>query len=381
MKSTNRSVYLKPILLALLIHSSFIAHAQLSASMPYRVNKPDSLTSTLPLNENKEHSVVIAPTAKANIFDDEDDNKLQKTIALNISKSQERKQLMEYLKQLELGNTVAENQKNNKALYRFANLFARLKLYPLAMKCFFKTIQRENKKARQNSEKAADIDAVEPDELPINAKDDSLVNQQAQQVKKAKSKYTSYKRIVSTFNDNKPVVAYALLFHVKQPISGKPKVFVFSNTGHTFITLIKYNADSTYVSCSFGFYPKKEKILFATPWDPSSESEFKNDTGHQWDEVVGKFISKRSFENILKLTKKYNDLEYHLSNNNCTDFCLQAATLAGLNIKNTKAKWPLGYGNNPGVTGQSIMDGTYNNTDQQPDANLFKALNIDPVVK
>jgi hypothetical protein len=124
--------------------------------MPYRVNKPDSLTSTLPLNENKEHSVVVAPTAKANIFDDEDDNKLQKTIALNLSKSQERKQLMEYLKQLELGNTVAENQKNNKALYRFANLFARLKLYPLAMKCFFKTIQRENKKARQNSEKAAD---------------------------------------------------------------------------------------------------------------------------------------------------------------------------------------------------------------------------------
>jgi hypothetical protein len=378
MKVPGRSVYFKPILLALLIHSSFIAHAQLSASMSYRPVKTDTLTRIIPTETKEQATNYTAPATS--IFDDEDDNSLQKTIALNLSKSQERKQLMSYLKQLELGNTVAENQKNNKALYRFANLFARLKLYPLAMKCFFKTIQRANKKAKQNGYNTADFnDDTEPVTLPINAKDDSLLNLQAIKLKTPKSKYTNYKHIASTFNDNKPTIAYALLFHVKQPISGKPKVFVFSNTGHTFITLIKYNADSTYVSCSFGFYPKNEKILFATPWDPSSDSQFKEDGGHQWDEVVGKFISKKSFEKILTLTKKYDDLDYHLSNNNCTDFCLQAASLAGLNISNTKAKWPLGYGSNPGTTGQSLMDGTYNNTDQQPDANLFRSLNIIPV--
>jgi hypothetical protein len=381
MKSSDRSVYFKLILTALLLSGGFKAHAQLSASMPYHPDKADT-TQTTPFTDNREHTVATIPAKTFSIFDDDDDNSLQKTISLNLSKSQERKQLMGYLKQLELGNSIAENQKNNKALYRFANLFARLKLYPLAMKCFFKTIDRENKKAKKNADKLADNDDddVNPGELAINAKDDSLLSIQAEK-SKTKSKYTNYKRISNTFNDGKPAIAYALLFHVKQPISGKPKVFVFSNTGHTFITLIKYNADSTYVSCSFGFYPKNEKILFATPWDPSSASQFKNDAGHKWDEVIGKFISKRSFEKILTLTKKYGDLEYHLSNNNCTDFCLQAATLAGLSIPETKAKWPLGYGSNPGTTGQSLMDGKYNNTDSQPSANIFKSLNITPAEK
>jgi hypothetical protein len=381
MKSADRSVYFKLMLLALLISSSFNAHAQLSASMPYHQDRADTIQTTS-FNDTKERTIATAPVKTFSVFDDDDDNSLQKTISLNLSKSQERKQLMGYLKQLELGNSIAENEKNNKALYRFANLFARLKLYPLAMKCFFKTIDRENKKAKKNADKLADSDDdVNMAELPINAKDDSLLSIQAENAKTSKSKYTNYKRISNTFNDGKPAIAYALLFHVKQPISGKPKVFVFSNTGHTFITLIKYNADSTYVSCSFGFYPRNEKILFATPWDPSSASQFKNDAGHKWDEVVGKFISKRSFEKILSLTKKYGDLEYHLSNNNCTDFCLKAAGLAGLSIPETKAKWPLGYGSNPGTTGQSLMDGKYNNTDKQPDANIFKSLNITPAEK
>lgn len=381
MKSSDRSVCFKLILLALLLNSSFIAHAQLSASMPYQHDGADT-TQTAPFADNKEHTATVAPAKNFSIFDDDDDNSLQKTISLNLSKSQERKQLMSYLKQLELGNSIAENQKNNKALYRFANLFARLKLYPLAMKCFFKTIDRENKKAKKHADKVADADDdINLGELNINSKDDSLLSVQAEKAKTTKSKYTNYKRISNTFNDGKPAIAYALLFHVKQPVSGKPKVFVFSNTGHTFITLIKYNADSTYVSCSFGFYPKSEKILFATPWDPSSASQFKNDAGHKWDEVVGKFISQRSFEKILNLTKKYGDLEYHLSNNNCTDFCLEAANLAGLSIPETKAKWPLGYGSNPGTTGQSLMDGKYNNTDNQPDANIFKSLNITPTEK
>jgi hypothetical protein len=125
-----------------------MAHAQLSASMPYQTDKADT-TQTLPFTDDKAHAVSTAPAKTFSIFDDDDDNSLQKTISLNLGKSQDRKQLMGYLKQLELGNSVAENQKNNKALYRFANLFARLKLYPLAMKCFFKTIDRENKKAKK----------------------------------------------------------------------------------------------------------------------------------------------------------------------------------------------------------------------------------------
>jgi hypothetical protein len=381
MKNTARYVYFKLVLAALLLHSGMLVRAQMSASLPFKISKGDTI-QYFPAVENKEQTTASVTSSYFSIYDDDDDNSLQKTVSLNLSKSEERKQLMNYLKQLELGNSITENQKNSKALYRFANLFARLKMYPLAMKCFFKTIDRENRKAKKAGQPIADADDEATfNDLPINTKDESLLGMQAEKVKHAKNKYTNYRRIVSTFNDGKPAVAYALLFHVKQPISGKPKVFVFSNTGHTFITLIKYNADSTYVSCSFGFYPKKEKILFATPWDPDAESQFKDDAGHKWDEVVGKFISKRSFEKILGLTKKYEDLDYHLSNNNCTDFSLKAATLAGLNISDTKASWPLGYGSNPGTTGQSVMDGKFNNTDSQPNATIFKATDIAPSVK
>jgi hypothetical protein len=152
-------------------------------------------------------------------------------------------------------------------------------------------------------------------------------------------------------------------------VPGKGKIFKLTNTGHTFITLIKYNTDSTSVSISFGFYPHKDNLFSATPWDPSCSGTFKNDNSHKWDEVMGKFISKRRFDNILRLTKNYDGLEYHLSKNNCTDFALKAAAYAGFGVSNTKGSWPLGHGNTPAITGQSIIKGeTYDVSDK---ANLF----------
>ena len=52
-----------------------------------------------------------------------------------------------------------------------------------------------------------------------------------------------------------------------------------------------------------------------------------------------------------------------MSDNNCTDFGLKAARLAGLEVKDTKGYWPLGSGNNPGVTGESILLGKFTNAD------------------
>jgi hypothetical protein len=166
-----------------------------------------------------------------------------------------------------------------------------------------------------------------------------------------------------------------MIFHVKQPVRGKRKIFVLANTGHTFITLIKYNADSTYAAASFGFYPQKNNLLSATPLVPVTSSTFKDDAEHQWDEVVGKFVSKRRFDKILALTKQYNNITYHLSNNNCTDFGLKAASLAGLHIWDTTGKWPLGHGNNPAITGQSILEGKFDNADTGNSNDLFINLN------
>ncbi|WP_219124688.1 hypothetical protein [Mucilaginibacter sp. 21P] len=369
---------LKISVLVALAFSTATASAQLSASLPYKDNAIDSLSANSSYID--EQAFTASKAAKlSSIFDDVNENSLQKKVSVSLNNSRDRRQLMDYLKQLEIGdNNAAGNEARNKTLFKFANLFARLKLYPLAMKCFFKTLQKD-KKLKDNEEAAAvdslEIDTSQNTDLPINTKDDSLAYVQSLQVRSDKSKRTTYENISGTFNDGKQAVAYALLFHVKQPSPGKKKVHVLAYTGHTYITLIKYNTDSTYVSCSFGFYPKKDHLFSATPWFPSTSSQFKNDAGHKWDEIIGKFISRKSFEKILKLTKEYNDVDYHLSYNNCTDFSLQAAGVAGISISNTDGKWFMGHGNNPGVTGQSILQGGYGTTDKQPVTTLFKSLN------
>ena len=401
MNGLHRNLFIKLCLIALLTHLGFASQAQVSASAPYRSDSPDtSIISSSDNNSNflPDHVVdtrkVFAskPLRSEAVMLEESDRELQKSIASTINKADERKLLLEYLKQMEVDDQLSGNQSNRKVLYRFANLFARLKMYPLAMKCFFMTIKPDKKKGILNDKPTVpflDTNGMaaalsnqpgnfytEADNLPINDKDDSLLTNQAILVKNEKSKATTYEKIAGTFNDHKTAVAYALLFHVKQPVPGKKKIFVFSNTGHTFITLIKYNADSTYVSCSFGFYPKKDQPLAATPVYPSSPSQLKNDSGHQWDEVVGKFISKKKFERILGLTKRYSNLEYHLSKNNCTDFCLQAATMAGITIPDTKGKWPLGSGNNPGVTGQSLLNGNFGSANNTAVGGLFSTVNL-----
>ncbi|RFZ94667.1 hypothetical protein D0C36_03775 [Mucilaginibacter conchicola] len=378
MTTSTRTPLLKALFVAAFALSSFTAKAQLSAALPYKPGHTDSLS--IPSTYIDEQAFTAPKTTKiASIFDDANDKSLQQKVSVSLNNASERRQLMDYLKQLEVDdNSLTGNESKNKTLFKFANLFARLKLYPLAMKCFFKTLQKD-KKHRENEESAL-IDTLQDDDqqafdLPIDTKDDSLAYVQSVQVKKEKSPRTTYENISKTFNDGKQAVAYALLFHVKQPAPGKGKVHVLAYTGHTYITLIKYNTDSTYVSCSFGFYPKKDHLFSATPWFPSTSSQFKDDASHKWDEVIGKFISKRKFDRILKLTKEYNDVDYHLSYNNCTDFSLQAATVAGISVSKTEGKWFMGHGNNPGTTGQSIIHGGYSNTDGEPAATMFKSLN------
>ena len=104
--------------------------------------------------------------------------------------------------------------------------------------------------------------------------------------------------------------------------------------------------------------------MSATPLIPSTTSVFKDDTQHEWDEVVGKFISKRKFEKIIRLVKEYRCKKYNLNSNNCTDFGLDIAAIAGIKIKETVSSWPLGKGNNPANAGQSIREGKIKDEDK-----------------
>lgn len=183
--------------------------------------------------------------------------------------------------------------------------------------------------------------------------------------------------VLASFHDGRQASSYALLVEVKQPVPGKRKSFTdINNVGHMFITLIKYNRDNSFVCRSFGFYPHKSNLLSATPLHPSSPSVVKDDAGHDWDEIAGKFISAKRFEKIIATLQSYDHKTYHLNRNNCTDFGLTMARIGGIDISNTVGRWPLGKGNNPANAGQSMLERMLINTDSEFSDPLFVSNNI-----
>ncbi|SDD74976.1 hypothetical protein SAMN05216464_102457 [Mucilaginibacter pineti] len=362
MIAPRTALSIKALIIISYVLYSLPATAQLSAAVRYKLPVSDTSARASSYYNDADFAENSLPASN---HMSKDEASREESMEAQLDTKVGRTRLMGYLKEISANNSqVNYNEAKVKIYYRLANVFARLRLYPLAMKCFFKTMANSNNQPADSKNTipadTAERDVtVNPGYLSINTTDDSVfVNDPTPPNKKAKkSKAITYQRIVNTFNDGKKAVAYALLFHVKQPVPGKPKVFVWANTGHTFITLIKYNSDSSSVSISFGFYPKKDNLFSATPWDPTCTGTFKNDNAHEWDEVVGKFISARKFNRILKLTKDYDGLEYQLSKNNCTDFAIKAASYAGFGITNTAGSWPLGHGNTPAITGQSIIQG------------------------
>ena len=316
------------------------------------------------------------------------------------SKGKYKKALSHFLRSLRLKHEVKDKSSSVKLYYKLANVLARLKLYPQALKCYYKMMGAyESGKKRNNyvyldynnkpiQDSIRDMEEVSvadstllkdttaitfPDpamEMTGDSAEGLVKDYIADSIETRETEVVSPPidntvNITDCFNDGKKAVGYGLMVHVKQPKAGQRKVFAsISNVGHTFVTLIKFNADSTTLSRSFGFYPKKDNLLSATPLIPSSTSVFKDDSQHEWDEVVGKFISKRKFDKIIRLVKEYSCKKYNLNSNNCTDFGLDIAAIAGIKIKETVSSWPLGKGNNPANAGQSILEGKVKDDDK-----------------
>lgn len=200
-----------------------------------------------------------------------------------------------------------------------------------------------------------------------------------QKEKRVRSKALTVRQLTEPFRDEEQGTAYALLIHIKQPSAGHRQPFNgINNVGHTFITLIKYETEARSVSRTFGFYPNKEFLISGTPFLPDTKSTFKDDEEHGWDQTVGKFITYREFKQIIRLVRRYGKLRYHLNKNNCTDFGLCVAAIAGIKIKDTHGRWPLGQGNDPGDAGQSVLEGkviTTNSTEGLNDVFIITAEN------
>jgi tetratricopeptide (TPR) repeat protein len=322
-------------------------------------------------------------------------------------KGENKKALSSFIKSLKRKKDAQNLQRSEKLYYNMAVVLARIKKYPQALKYFHKaSLAKEKQDESPDDEDVAieeedtEDDAalpLEPGQLlnsdtlnrfrlydgPLHItqnelvvdKDTILLNNDYPHSRKAAKLLA--KDITQPFYDHKKALAYGLLIHTKQPVSGKRKSFTgINNVGHMFITLIKFNRDSGYVSRTFGFYPEKDNLLSATPLIPTATSVFKDDELHDWDEMVGKFISRHRFRKILRMVKQYSRSKYNLNKNNCTDFGLCVAAIAGIKIDDTRGSWPLGSGNNPASAGQSILEGKVEDTDEGRDLlilnNLFQ---------
>jgi hypothetical protein len=292
-----------------------------------------------------------------------------------------RKELLHFLKSEKLKKEPRDKRIADKLYYRLAKVFVRMKLYPIAMQYYFKTLQKPNEDpVKQYGDTIQDVnntgETFTGNFLSANYQD--IYFQRSENYftthhnAENNSEPVSNANIISSFDDGKTAVAYAVIIHVKQPVTGRRKSFTrLNNVGHMFITLIKYNADSTCTSRSFGFYPKKDNLLSATPIRPVTSSVFKDDVLHDWDEAIGKFISRKRFQKVIRLIAHYENRDYNLNNNNCTDFGLYAADVAGITINNTRGNWPLGHGNNPANAGQSMLEGKFINADTGNTHGLF----------
>ncbi len=274
-----------------------------------------------------------------------------------------QKTMMKLLRIAGMKKILRNKTLGSRILMDVANISTRLKMYPLAMKCYSQAmrIKREKGVFSNDVQHTADI----TNDLRISDDDSLEINLHAA-LPLTESLPVLCPDIQCSFQDGKAAAAYAIILHVKQPISGKRKAFChINNVGHSFITLVKLNDDNSSVSRSFGFYPAKKTFLSATPVHPGDQSVIKDDALHPWDESIVKFISEKKFSRLLANLEKFSRARYNLNRNNCTDFGLSEALIAGIEIKETSGEWPLGKGNNPANAGQSLLEKKFENKDPE----------------
>ncbi|MDD2793630.1 MAG: hypothetical protein PHD73_10670 [Sediminibacterium sp.] len=311
-----------------------------------------------------------------------------------IAAGQSKNALRQLRRLLKLKNLTEDEHAVSHLYYNLAVVMARMKNYPAALSCFYKAgntrahhlfkMRRKRYLYLDSTYYSFQDNAEEPATTDHPVLNDSLLDASLQYLEQAADTVTTDQpaeqlqptSLIDAFMDDKRASSYAIAIHVKQPVAGKKKIFTgLGNVGHMFITLTKFNKDRSFVSSTFGFYPEKGLMIPVNPIFPESPSVIKNDRFRSWDEMVGRFVSQKDFSRILEFIDKNSNTLYHLNRFNCSDFALAIAELAHIRIGETSGKWPLGKGNNPATTGQSILAGKFSNLETDSPSGLFACTN------
>ena len=141
--------------------------------------------------------------------------------------------------------------------------------------------------------------------------------------------------------------------YVDQPIANQDDSWTGGKdkAGHAFISITQGG-----LTRSWGLYPEGD----ANPFKPSDPHAFGDNSQDEFDVSITLTINRWSLLNIINDAKNYN-LNYNLNSNNCTDYVIQAAELAGITLPDPQSTWPKGGGSNPGAFGQSLRAMTSTN--------------------
>ena len=306
-----------------------------------------------------------------------------------IATGQSQKALIALHKGLQQKNTTESDTLLSHLYNNIAIVLARYNNFTAAMSCFHKAGEIEatyNYKKRgkrfisqfsyQVNYGRADTESIINDdilELMIQAHINQPTMKSSEEIESEPIEPFS---IVDAFLDNKVASHYAVMILIKQPIAGQKKTNTgLGEVGHAFISLIKYNEDLSAVNKTFGFYPESGLLIPVNPLAPKAKSVIKDDSFHDWDQLLGKMVSKAQFEQMLEYIDHNISNQYHLNKYNCSDFALTLARIAAIDIQETEGTWPLGRGDNPAYMGQSVLGGKFLNLETKSKEGLFTCSN------
>jgi hypothetical protein len=141
-----------------------------------------------------------------------------------------------------------------------------------------------------------------------------------------------------------------ITIYIDQPISGSPAPFFLKDVGHSWIGITQ-RINGVNVTRLLGFYPKTN----ANPFDPSDEGKFKDDSPRDFDVSITFDFTASQMSDLLAFVKR-SIQDYHLNENNCTNFVTDAFSKSSISLPETIGYWPKGQGLNPGNFGQDMRN-------------------------
>ncbi len=146
-----------------------------------------------------------------------------------------------------------------------------------------------------------------------------------------------------------------LVVYVQQPVPGTSKTYqqkgLDTITGHAFIGLKDTTA---HTETKAGFYPKSGVIPEIST---TTTGEVRDDSNHSWNVKQEYKITDDQYNAVqqsISNDKGDTNLQYDLDTNNCTDWVMDTAAIAGVTLPDATGTWPGGGGESPGPLGQEV---------------------------